>query len=422
MAQNVTIAGASYSAVPSIEVPKTGGGTAVFVDTTIGSNAASASDITSGKYAWVNGTLLEGIGSGGGGITVTETPDSHGGTIIEITAEEVNLQSKTNINPTTSSQTIEPDTGYTGLSSVQINAMPTGTAGTPTATKGSVSNHSISVTPSVTNTTGYITGSTKTGAAVTVSASELVSGTLTVDSSGTKDVTNYASASVAAGTAGTPSATKGTVSNHSVTVTPSVTNSTGWISGSTKTGTAVTVSASELVSGSETKTANGTYDVTNLAQLVVNVSGGGGGLVYETGTYTPTSDIARPEISFSNTHSETPVFVGFSDSTGTANTTTNTGMSFLYFDIEKLFGYGIPYSSSAWRYVLYGMVYRGTSSSSLTNSLSSLSNKSSSSGTGSAYPSYYCTNTGFHPYGGSTSRYFRSGRTYKWFAVWKPTT
>ena len=34
------------------------------------------------------------------------------------------------------------------------------------------------------------------------------------------------------------------------------------------------MSASELVSGSETKTANGTYDVTNLASLVVNVSGG----------------------------------------------------------------------------------------------------------------------------------------------------
>ena len=77
------------------------------------------------------------------------------------------------------------------------------------------------------------------------------------------------------GTAGTPTATKGTVSSHSVTVTPSVTNTTGYITGSTKTGTAVTVSASELVSGSETKTANGTYDVTNLASLVVNVSGGG---------------------------------------------------------------------------------------------------------------------------------------------------
>ena len=63
------------------------------------------------------------------------------------------------------------------------------------------------------------------------------------------------------------------MSNHSVSVTPSVTNTAGYISGGTKTGTAVTVSASELVSGSETKTSNGTYDVTNLASLVVNVGG-----------------------------------------------------------------------------------------------------------------------------------------------------
>ena len=38
----------------------------------------------------------------------------------------------------------------------------------------------------------------------------------------------------------------------------------------------MTVSAYELVSGSETKTANGTYDVTNLAEIVVNVQGAGG--------------------------------------------------------------------------------------------------------------------------------------------------
>ena len=77
------------------------------------------------------------------------------------------------------------------------------------------------------------------------------------------------------GTAGTPTATKGTVSNHSISVTPSVTNTTGYITGSTINGTAVSVSASELVSGSETKNANGTYDVTNLAELVVNVPSGG---------------------------------------------------------------------------------------------------------------------------------------------------
>lgn len=84
----------------------------------------------------------------------------------------------------------------------------------------------------------------------------------------------YASAatkSVSSGTAGTPTASKGNVSNHSVTVTPSVTNTAGYISGGTKTGTGVTVTASELVSGSETKTENGTYNVTNLASLIVSV-------------------------------------------------------------------------------------------------------------------------------------------------------
>lgn len=333
MAQNITLLGASYSDVPAVVLPKTGGGTAAFTDVT--DTTAAAADVASGKYFYTSaGVRTQGTGTGGGGSGYTLTnvvplqtvncsttisqyavggflsnatpiedskqylvtfdgteyvcecgsPQSGwlavGERMIEasgdylfmpflvarsndgtyyyvsvksynsgnhtIKVDEINfldggttlttktitsngtyaassdsadgyssvtvnvsgggsMQAKTNISPTTSSQTIYPDTGYAGLSSVQINAMPSGTAGTPTATKGTVSNHSISVTPSVTNTTGYITGSTKTG-------------------------------------------------------------------------TAVTVSASELVSGSETKTANGTYDVTNLASLVVNVSGGGCGL------------------------------------------------------------------------------------------------------------------------------------------------
>lgn len=226
---------------------------------------------------------------------------------VSVSSQAVSLQAKT-ASPTESSQTIEPDQGYGGLSSVTVEAISSsyvgsgvtrrsgtdltasgatvtvpaglyseqatksvasGTEGTPVATKGTVSNHAVSVTPSVTNTEGYISGGAQTGTAVSVSASELVSGTLTVDSSGTKDVTNYASASVPSGTAGTPSATKGTVSNHSVSVTPSVTNTTGWIAGSTKTGTAVTISASELVSGTLNVSESGTQDVTNYENISV---------------------------------------------------------------------------------------------------------------------------------------------------------
>ena len=95
----------------------------------------------------------------------------------------------------------------------------------------------------------------------------------------------------------TVSATKGSVNNHSVSVTPSVTNSAGYISGGTHSGTAVSVSASELVSGSQTITTNDTYDVTNLASVVVNVSGGGSSSM-TIGTKTATLSSSASSISF----------------------------------------------------------------------------------------------------------------------------
>ena len=49
MAQNVIINGVTYSAVPEVDIPKSGGGTAKFYDTA-GDNAA-AGDILTGKTA-----------------------------------------------------------------------------------------------------------------------------------------------------------------------------------------------------------------------------------------------------------------------------------------------------------------------------------------------------------------------------------
>ena len=70
MAQNITLMGASYSNVPSVQLPKKGGGMATFDDTTISSNAAAASDIASGKLAYVNGALITGTASGGTSMNV----------------------------------------------------------------------------------------------------------------------------------------------------------------------------------------------------------------------------------------------------------------------------------------------------------------------------------------------------------------
>ena len=66
MAQNITLLGASYSAVPSVTLPKTGGGTASFTDVT--DTTAAAGDVASGKYFYTSaGVKTQGTASGGGG-------------------------------------------------------------------------------------------------------------------------------------------------------------------------------------------------------------------------------------------------------------------------------------------------------------------------------------------------------------------
>lgn len=66
MAQNITLLGANYSAVPGVQLPKTGGGTALFTDVT--PTTATAADVASGKlFFTADGTQTTGTASGGGG-------------------------------------------------------------------------------------------------------------------------------------------------------------------------------------------------------------------------------------------------------------------------------------------------------------------------------------------------------------------
>ena len=70
MAQQVKIAGALFNDVPYIQCPDVNDVYHSFFDTTIASNAATAADIASGKLAYVNGSLVTGTASGGGGTSI----------------------------------------------------------------------------------------------------------------------------------------------------------------------------------------------------------------------------------------------------------------------------------------------------------------------------------------------------------------
>lgn len=66
MSQNISLWGANYSDVPSVLLPKQGGGTASFTDVT--DTTAAASDVASGKYFYTSaGVRTQGTNSGGGG-------------------------------------------------------------------------------------------------------------------------------------------------------------------------------------------------------------------------------------------------------------------------------------------------------------------------------------------------------------------
>ena len=135
--------------------------------------------------------MLDLSSGGGGSIVVTEEQDSHGGTIVHITGEEVVLQTKT-VTPSESRQTITPDSGKTGLSSVVVEAIDNTYVGSGVTRKGAAT-----ITPSKSQQTissgQYLTG-TQTIAAipaayqdvtgVTAAAGDVVSGKKIVSSTG----------------------------------------------------------------------------------------------------------------------------------------------------------------------------------------------------------------------------------------------
>lgn len=194
---------------------------------------------------------------------------------------------------------------------------------------------------------------------------------------------------------------KATLQNK--TVTPTKTQSTiNADAGYDGLGT-VTVNAipSEYIvpSGSATKTENGTYDVTSLAQLVVNVNSGGGlpsGIsAIKMGTHTVSSDVAYGT-AVNITHN-----LGVIPDLFIVYATSNTAVT--YSELFMVRGTEIMYRGSSYHTLV---AYRGNS----TTSASATFANSSQGGI------YSLTATKATMSGHQSSYYVRSG-TWKWIAI-----
>ena len=257
----------------------------------------------------------------------------------DVTPSSGKLLSKVTVNVPTGTARDSSDITVSGAtvnvpaglySSAASKSVASGTAGTPTASKGAVSNNSVTVTPSVTNTEGYITGGTKTGTGVKVSASELVSGNKAITPSETAqsgiDVTNFKTVSVDA--ISSTYVGSGVTKKAAATVAPSTSEQTVCASGVYTTGeqkvSAITPSivgnldassfAASIVAAVEGKgvtVPDGTL-LDGMAALIesIQAGGGGGGLKFEIGHYIPAEDIAT-NLNVEITHNAgfTPFFI-----------------------------------------------------------------------------------------------------------------
>lgn len=157
MAQNVVINGVTYQNVPSVEIPKSGSGTAAFYDTS-DATLDSGSKMLSGNTAYANGTKYTG-----------------------------NITTKTSSDLGASGDTVTVPAGY--YASQATKAVASGSATAPASISGTSASIStstntitlsktISVTPSV--SAGYVSSGTAGNSSVSLTASVTTKGAATI--------------------------------------------------------------------------------------------------------------------------------------------------------------------------------------------------------------------------------------------------
>ena len=494
MAQNVTIAGASYSNVPSITVPKTGGGTASFTDVT--GTTAIAGDVASGKYFFSASGVLT-LGTASGGTTSlrelicpqqTVTPSSYtvsldhdaglfiGGHYVvtydgtEYVFSAGNLWGGNQIvvgeqtyyyDHSTRTDEIAPFALYESFNDISR---------TPKLYAKDNNSHTIKVEridrDDITTTTicpqqTVTTNSSKIGSLSNTTAQLVLGDYYLVTYDGTEWMVT--AAYLWGETTGVGDDQTIWSSTTDDTVYPFFAYNNGQGMGFY----AIDANASHtikiehidsipdaLVLTTKTITSNGTYNAssdnaTGYSSVTVNVSGGGGGtqagtvtqdsngflvldddapvpsgLEYETGTWTPSEDVASYSISFANTHTVAPWCYVVADATKEYSSTLNTNYLISYINYGQVIDSSLYVNNAGTvRYGVTDYAFRGSNATSFSTGSGPVTYPYTNQGSsGTTYSRYWATESGIKAYAGSASAYWRSGRTYKWIAVWAPTS
>ena len=178
MAQNVVINGVTYSNVPSVDIPKSGSGTASFYDTS-DATLNSGGKMLSGNTAYANGTKYTGSIA-----TKTQSDLSASGDTVTVPAgyyasnatKAVSAGSATApASITGSSATVSTGTNTLTLSKT-VSVTPSVTAGY--VSSGTAGNSSVSLTASV--TTKAAATITPTTSNQTISSGTYLTGTQTI--------------------------------------------------------------------------------------------------------------------------------------------------------------------------------------------------------------------------------------------------
>lgn len=110
MAKNISLMGASYSDVPAVTLPQTGGGTARFDDASV--TTATAEDVAQGKvFLAANGTITTGTATGGGAV---DSVNGQTGDVV-LTASDVGALPDTTTIPTKTSDLTNDSNFMSGM-------------------------------------------------------------------------------------------------------------------------------------------------------------------------------------------------------------------------------------------------------------------------------------------------------------------